>query len=73
MCQVGYLELFQEYENKSLEELRCEDYIAGRKGTAGGIAQPSGGLFGAPQPAGGGLFGSSTTSSAGKHIPTNAD
>jgi hypothetical protein len=60
--------LVQEFENKSLEELRCEDYMAGRKGTAGGLAQPTGGLFGTPQqqqPATGGLFGS-TTSSTGR-------
>ena len=40
--------------------------MAGRKGTAGGLAQPAGGLFGAAQPATGGLFGSGTTSSAGR-------
>jgi len=62
--------LLQEYESKSLEELRYED-MAGRKGTAGGLAQPTGGLFGTPQqqqPAPGDLFGS-TTSSTGTRTP----
>ncbi|RZF34912.1 hypothetical protein LSTR_LSTR011406 [Laodelphax striatellus] len=44
----------KEYEAKSLEELRLEDYVANRKGPQQGVQ--SGGLFGAaPQPS---LFGS---------------
>ncbi|GLV36712.1 Nucleoporin 98-96kD [Carabus blaptoides fortunei] len=47
----------KEYENKSLEELRWEDYQVNRKGPQQG-AQPSTGLFGnMSQPVGGGLFG----------------
>mmetsp|Transcript_10161 Transcript_10161/g.19030 ORF Transcript_10161/g.19030 Transcript_10161/m.19030 type:complete len:1878 (-) Transcript_10161:4615-10248(-) len=62
-----------QYENKSFEELRMEDYMAGNKGTQG-QAQPSnmgmgsgGGFgmtsFGAPAPSTGGFgFGASTSS-----------
>uniref|UniRef100_A0A4W6F9G6 Nuclear pore complex protein Nup98-Nup96 n=1 Tax=Lates calcarifer TaxID=8187 RepID=A0A4W6F9G6_LATCA len=51
----------KEYENKSLEELRLEDYQAGRKGPTNQMAAPTGGLFGtatATSSAATGLFGS---------------
>ncbi|XP_061106548.1 nuclear pore complex protein Nup98-Nup96 isoform X2 [Conger conger] len=55
----------KEYENKSLEELRLEDYQAGRKGPSNPMAAGTGVLFGAPAAAtpstAAGLFGSSAT------------
>jgi nuclear pore complex protein Nup98-Nup96 len=60
------------YENKSFEELRMEDYMAGNKGSQGQSQQPStmgaggGGFgmsFGAPAPSSGG-FGFGATTSA---------
>ncbi|XP_075994030.1 nuclear pore complex protein Nup98-Nup96 isoform X2 [Genypterus blacodes] len=52
----------KEYENKSLEELRLEDYQAGRKGPSNPMAASTGGLFGpatATSSASTGLFGAS--------------
>lgn len=52
----------KEYENKSLEELRLEDYQAGRKGPTNPMAAGTGSLFGpatATSSAATGLFGSS--------------
>jgi nuclear pore complex protein Nup98-Nup96 len=56
----------KEYADKSLEELRIEDYAANRKGPQAGstmFSQPTGGVFGstATQPAGGSLFGATQT------------
>uniref|UniRef100_A0A3P9KS24 Nuclear pore complex protein Nup98-Nup96 n=1 Tax=Oryzias latipes TaxID=8090 RepID=A0A3P9KS24_ORYLA len=57
----------KEYENKSLEELRLEDYQAGRKGPTNPIAAGTGGLFGAATPTSNattGLFGPSTSNNS---------
>ncbi|XP_039894357.1 nuclear pore complex protein Nup98-Nup96-like isoform X3 [Simochromis diagramma] len=57
----------KEYENKSLEELRLEDYQAGRKGPTNPMAPGTGSLFGqatATSSATTGLFGSSAPNSS---------
>ncbi|CAF97362.1 unnamed protein product, partial [Tetraodon nigroviridis] len=54
----------KEYENKSLEELRLEDYQAGRKGPTNPMAAGTGSLFGsatATSSASTALFGSSAS------------
>ncbi|KAL3914667.1 MAG: hypothetical protein SGARI_000004 [Bacillariaceae sp.] len=68
----------QQYENKSFEELRFEDYSQGNKG-GGGAAQPGApapgafGAFGSPAPAPApGLFGAPTPAPGGFGAPTPA-
>lgn len=67
---IHAISAMQAYENKSFEELRCEDYSAGNKGTQGqqqpvgtsvgfGATQTPGG-FGAPAVAAAAPFGSPT-------------
>lgn len=50
----------KEYESKSLEELRLEDYAANRKGPQAGSVQPAGGLFGST-PQNTSIFGAPTS------------
>eukprot|EP00977_Amphora_coffeiformis_P007068 scaffold1536_cov166-Amphora_coffeaeformis.AAC.2 len=59
----------QQYEGKSFEELRMEDYQQGNRGTPSSTPTASnttGSFFGAaPAPSGGGLFGSSAPAPSG--------
>ena len=62
----------EENENKSLEDLKSEDYLVGRKGGAGTAS--AGGLFGAPtatppQPAAGELFGVTSSTGGAVFLP----
>ncbi|KAL9891435.1 nuclear pore complex protein Nup98-Nup96 [Glossina fuscipes] len=61
----------KEYEGKSLEELRMEDYLANRKGPQAGTSGATG--FGLGSSAGTGLFGSTAQPSTGLFGQTTAN
>lgn len=79
MISLHSISAMNQYENKSFEELRYEDYSLGNKGdssgnntTAGGFSfgAPASGGFGAPAPASSGLFGAPAVTPPAFGAPT---
>jgi Ca2+-binding EF-hand superfamily protein len=61
-----------QYEHKSFEELRLEDYMAGNKGTQGPTQPPATGAFGAAPAGGGGAFGAPAAATGAFGFPKPA-